>query len=873
MAATRARTELAAAAASAPQNVKDITPSREPAAAAVDAANSNEHTPARRTTTRTRKLPSRLLPSPSPPPSRPSSQYNATKQSKGGKDASESSTASPVATPSASSLTPASKLRKASRSDLDTSSSDFDTAVERDGNLSSEDLGPGKRKRRPSSMYKPPSTLTTVETPSPASAVSASKSKKKGRSISPEASAQKAQPLSVAVAQARLKSRLSKGKLDVQTPLSKSSETLRGDGDDSEAELEAATYSTASKRLRIGEADESIDLSPPPLLPRDGSVRVRMPTNFTQPTFIRGGRVSVSPEASAKRPVKFGIREFSRPALQAEEASQVSRTTKVDAHHSWKHADIMSSSPISAGISKFDNDSNMPLTYVPFPFRCSARSAAGFRNTHTTPFAVHEEDEEADDDDDDDDDENDFHQAMLDADFDFFDSQKSDSTVAKPVWSASGRAATEDAEIDDTPATTPRSPQSGCDLPSSGSPRFKTEEDAVMPSTGSKASSFRAGRDSVFVHALPTTQVGADKPHQHAGSLTLSLPYSPAVAVSLPQLRAMDIDHDATSAAVRGDAKDASANNIQMGTPVLQRRKHAGLPAGPHGLAPLKLGADLMERSASNSAPYMQLSPMIEIESPLLSPGLSLSLHTKGTDLPSPFNMGVGTLPDLEQPAPLDLPPAEGSTTPKTSSPEVMLPAAPKLDLTQTAPVKDNSASTQPENKAITEPSKEAAKVDKPSTRRPALPPPRQIRFTTFTTPSVEPTESRPQQQQQQSQPELAKTTVPAVSNPQQQTSQHQRTSTGASSTSSKSDSTPDLVHSGSSSPDSATDSPSPMSQADSTASGDAEVENILFGPPEKLDLHELDHAWGGNKAAQHEAAMRRAKVTQIHHVDLNVAE
>ncbi|SPC65314.1 uncharacterized protein UHOD_00425 [Ustilago sp. UG-2017b] len=869
MTATRARTELAA---SAPQNVKDVAPTQESASALalalapLDADNSNDQTRARRTTTRTRKLPSRLLPSPSPPPSRPSSQYNANKQSKGGKDATEPSAASPLTTPTPLSLTPASKLRKASRSDVDSTSSEFDTPAHKDGNLSSEDLGPGKRKRRPSSMYKPPSTLTTVETPWPASAVSASKSKKKGRSTSPEAPAQKGQSPSVALAQSRLKSRLSKSKSDAQTSSSNGLEAVPGDGDDSEAELEPSIYSTASKRLRIGQDDDdSMHLSPPPLLPRDGSLRVRMPTNFTQPTFIRGGRVSLSPEASSKRPIKFGIRQFNRPALQTDEASQLPRPTKVDAHHSWKHADIMSSSPISAGISKFDNDSSMPLTYLPF------RSAARFRHMHTTPFAVDEDDEEADDDEDDD--ENDFHQAMLDADFDLFDSQKSDSNAAKPMWSAaSPRATTEDVEMDDTPATTPRSPQSGCDLPSPGSPRFKTEEDAGQSTTESKPLSFSAGRDSVFVHALPIAQVGADKPHQHAGSLTLSLPYSPAVAVSSPQLRAMDIDADAALLVARPSAKNASSDSNQMRTPVLQRRKHAGLPAGPHGLAPLKLGSDLMERGASNMAPYMQLSPMIEIESPLLSPALSLSLHTKGNDLASPFIMGVGTLPDLEQPAPLDLAPADGSTTPKTSSPMVILPAAPKLDLAHSAPVKNNTASSDPEKKASVEPSNEVAKVDKPTPRRPALPPPRQIRFTTFTTPSVEPSESKAQQP---SQSDLAKTTVPAVSTQQQQTWQLQSKSAGASSTSSKSDSTPDLIHSASSSPDSTSDSPSPMSQADSTASGDAQVETILFGPPEKLDLHELDHAWGGNKAAQHQAALHRAKVsqTQIHHVDLNVAQ
>ena len=701
MAATRARTELAAA--SAPQNDKDLTSNRE-AAASIDAA-ANEQTPARRTTTRTRKLPSRLLPSPSPPPSRPSSLYNAAKHAKGGKDASDGSTISPAGTPSASSAAAiSSKLRRGGKAEVDSIGSDLENAAD---NQDSEDLGPGKRKRRPSSMYKPPSTLTTVETPSSASASSASKSKKKGRSLSPEASAHKAQSPSVAVAQARLKSRLLKGKIEATTPSSKKgdvasamSESLRGNGDDSEAELDAS-FSSASKRVRIGAPDDSMDLSPPPLLPRDGSARIRMPTHFTQPTFIRGGRVSVSPEASAKRPVKFGVREFNRPALPSEEGDaerfRIGNVMRAN-NATVQRSDIMSSSPVSAGITKFDSEAGAPLTYV--PFRCGARSAAGFRNMHITPFASQAVDE--DDEDDEDDDENDFHQAMLDADFDFFESQKSDSAAAKPLWPASRRGTTEEVEMDDTPATTPRSPQSGCDLPSPDSPRCKTEEDVTLSSSEDRASSFNAGRDSVFVHALPTTQVGADKPHQHAGSLTLSLPYSPTVAVSSPQLRAMDVDLDAVTAA-KG-VKDTNAST-QMGTPVLQRRKHAVLPAGPHGLAPLKLSADLMERSASNSAPYMQLSPMIEIDSPLLSPGLSLSLHGKSGDLPSPFIMGVGSLPDLEQPAPLDLPPAEGSTTPKASSPEVFVPEAPKAVDAQPPPAEDKvepskqvaAASTQPE--------------------------------------------------------------------------------------------------------------------------------------------------------------------------------
>lgn len=847
MAATRARTEHAASAATPSHTAKDVTSSRE--AAATTDATVNDQTPSRRTTTRARKLPSRLLPSPSPPPSRPSSQYNATKHTKGGKDADDGASPSPAVTPSTSSAAAASKPR---RSDANNTSSDLDTADKDD----SEDLGPGKRKRRPSSMYKPPATLTTVETPSPASALASSKSKKKGRSISPEVSTHKGQSPSASVAQARLKGRLSKGKLEAETPSSKKSngstidsESLQANGDDSDAENEIDPL-RVSKRVRIGDVSASVDFSPPPLLPRDGSARIQMPMHYSQPTFIRGGRVSVSPEASAKRHIRYGARDETE--TDSSRIGQIMRASKRDTSDARKHSDVMSSSPVSAGLARFDNDAGAPLSYV--PYRYGARTASGSFNLHSCPFAGHavNEEDENEEDDDDEDDENDFHQAMLDADFDFFESQKSDAIVEQPAWPASRRGTTEEAEMDDTPATTPRSPQSGCDLPSPGSPRCKTEDDVVLPNAEEKPSSFVAGRDSVFAHALPTTQVGADKPHQHAGSLTLSLPYSPAVAASSPQLRAMDIDSDAAS--VRKGGKDAPAVT-QMGTPILQRRTHAGLSAGLHAFAPLKLGADLMERSASNGAPYMQLSPMVEMDSPLLSPGLSLSLQTKGIDLPSPFLMGVGTLPDLEQPAQLDLPPAEGSTTPKASRPEssgsdldavqsstVVLKAEPVQDLKIGVAAKDS-----------------VAKPEKPAARRPALPPPRQIRFTTFTSSSVETADAKTQQ------PEVAK----KMSDQPQQIPQHQ-TKTGAS-TSPNIEQTPDLIHSGSASSESASDAPSPMSQAGSIASSaDAEVETILFGPPEKLDMHELDHAWGGSKAAQHEAAMRRARDTQTHSIDVD---
>jgi hypothetical protein len=717
-------------------------------------------------------------------------------------------------------------------------------------------------------MYKPPSTLTSVDTPSPAAnstAAAAAKAKKKGRSQSPDTTAPKTHTPTASAAHSKLKGRLSKGKFESTPSSLKKADAAHTHADDSEAELELTRHSSASKRVRLDDADD-LDLSPPPLLPRDGSARVRMPAHFTQPTFIRGGRVSVSPEASAKRPVTFGIRDFNRPAFHHADALSGDRhdgpQPAMAAKHSApaKRSDIMSSSPISAGVAKFESEPGAPLTYVPFP--CAARSLGRLHSMRINPFAdaqMNQDDDDDDDDDDDeeeDDDENDFHQAMLDADFDFFDSQKTDGNATNNLWNVSQRAATEDAaaaEADDTPATTPRSPQSGCDLPSPGSPRCKSEDEAQPLRADDKSMAFNAVRDSVFVHALPTTQVGADKACQHAGSLTLSLPYTPGVAVSSPQLRARELESDgAAGARGMGDA----SNLTQTGTPVLQRRKHAALGDGAHALAPLKLGAELMERSSSHSATYMQLSPMIEMDSPLLSPGLTLgmhamhAMHAKGTELPSPFIMGVDSLPELEHPAALDLAAAEGSTTPKTFHPEVVddVLAATAVSTAASQPVEAPPSAPKPEPKVA------PAKVEKPAARRPALPPPRQIRFTTLDTPSNEATPATlprvPTQQQQQQQQQQASTL------------QQHATSDGANKACAKvQDATPELVHSGSSSPDSASDSPSPASQAGSSGSGEAEVETLLFGPPEKLELHELDSAWNGSKAA----ALRRA---HVHHLE-----
>lgn len=152
-------------------------------------------------------------------------------------------------------------------------------------------------------------------------------------------------------------------------------------------------------------------------------------------------------------------------------------------------------------------------------------------------------------------DEDDFHREMMEADFDAFDS--ADSWMGKS------------SEVD-TPATTPRSPQSTCDhlsdhheVASSGKASVRSSSDpeapAVAPpmvdslssesndSKGSKTKTStedgkdvkkesdshpsEASRDAVFAHALPPS---SRRTKTHAGLLTLSLPYDETKVYTSP---------------------------------------------------------------------------------------------------------------------------------------------------------------------------------------------------------------------------------------------------------------------------------------------------------------------------------------------------
>ncbi|MCO5555777.1 hypothetical protein L7F22_009322 [Adiantum nelumboides] len=122
--------------------------------------------------------------------------------------------------------------------------------------------------------------------------------------------------------------------------------------------------------------------------------------------------------------------------------------------------------------------------------------------------------------------EDDFHVAMLNNDnFDAMSDADEDeprATTASTKSSPRAFKSHDSSDIDDTPATTPQSPRSTCD----GHERRYSQDRTITRNSQEveepKGRSRTVTRDAVFAHAL---EPSANRPHTHAGALTLSLPY------------------------------------------------------------------------------------------------------------------------------------------------------------------------------------------------------------------------------------------------------------------------------------------------------------------------------------------------------------
>ncbi|CAO1631425.1 unnamed protein product [Jaminaea pallidilutea] len=172
--------------------------------------------------------------------------------------------------------------------------------------------------------------------------------------------------------------------------------------------------------------------------------------------------------------------------------------------------------------------------------------------------------------------EDDFHRAMLDGDFDSFDEW------SQHPYSGSAAGATTDV---DTPATTPRSPQSVCEpaslvdadktmkksasVESSESTHSTSKEvEAKLPPSSSSASALR---DEVFSHALPPS---SRRVKTHAGLLTLSLPYDEHTPTIVTTQASTSTSH---GHGVDSSNKDgASLSHLRFSTPSLERRASRG---------------------------------------------------------------------------------------------------------------------------------------------------------------------------------------------------------------------------------------------------------------------------------------------------------
>ncbi|PWO01251.1 hypothetical protein FA09DRAFT_7846 [Tilletiopsis washingtonensis] len=543
--------------------------------------------PGRRTTARQRKVPSRLL-SPSPPPLRSWSGSYASK------------TKAAAATPTApqagrgSSATPTAPGSRSKASSSPRGLKSEQTAAE--AAAAEEALGPGKRKRRPSTMTRPPSTITTapavsVSTPAPAPGAGATSNERSSsivrikvrpsKSVSPlPGSSDPAAPTSAGPSS---KVRRVPSSASLRQPALPSLDEVADDSDGGIA---------ASRALLLAEPDDDADDSDaagptPERLRAAPSVRSSALARFTR-TLSGGAAI----EPLDPPPL------LSRSGEMRSDGRGHARSRTLD-------ISMFASSSAASGSSIW----GAPV--MPRLGRMSLPAASV-----------------ADDSDGDGDDEDDFHQAMLDGgDFDVADDF---SDAGRPGWKKSPYATGTTSDEEDTPATTPRSPQSCAELPvelaskasaveqaKTASPKEKTTQGA-----GKEAQDGAAAADSVFVHALPPS---SRRPHTHAGSLTLSLPFdeadAPAAgddlavargATPLVERKTSKVIESATPASVGASQPSLVGLNLSLQS---DAGDDAGLLSPGHALlglaAPPRNGM-----SSTHGSPFVHAAVLDRISSP-----------------------------------------------------------------------------------------------------------------------------------------------------------------------------------------------------------------------------------------------------------------
>ncbi|PWN43071.1 hypothetical protein IE81DRAFT_329750 [Ceraceosorus guamensis] len=560
--------------------------------------------PPRRTTTRTRKIPSRLL---SPEPS-------ALRVSGSSKKASEKASATP-ATGSVPQSTPSKKSTRLGTPQAPANaegSSEKMVRIESSdatGSIHSpaEDLGPGKRKRKPSSMSRPPSTITSppLQTQQP--------------SIAP---AQAPTPTSISrPVVPRIKVRLSNNRGSSELKASASPEaslpdTLRSVSPEKRKLQKSASSSSI---LRTSAAASVLDSTSMDYDSDGGGIATRAallaePDEEAEDSDTAGGdqvRIRPKPWHHAKH-LRVNSAAFSPPSLLAHNAQS----------SAWPSRPSIHARAATTGAAAVDVATGNGATHntarrtASLPLKRLAFAEETARRLNISSEETDGEDEE----------ENDFHKIMLSGGDQ--DSLEGFTSTFSPKWNLSKGTGSSGEE--DTPATTPRSPQSCVELPMTDS--AEPIELETEPSIGGDQSdptnrrqdsekaepvdsSSMSADDSVFVHALPPSSRRA---HAHAGTLTLSLPFEEA-----------DVSMHSSPRLNLGSSRGS--------TPLLERRAQKATHFG-------------LESSDAQSS-----DPMLSPEQALL--GLSAPPQAGSSSATaSPFVLPVG-IPT--SPAPLVLPPTK----------------------------------------------------------------------------------------------------------------------------------------------------------------------------------------------------------------------
>lgn len=548
-------------------------------------------TSGRRESTRTRKPSSRLLPSPSPPPPRSSSytSWMKNRESAAAKDVVPSSGTSPRA--------PVESYPSYKRS---TSQADISVQDANDTSVTSN----GKRKRRPSTMTKPPSTITEslsslggLQSANPA----APKVKTTRKSLTPErTSAGNVQSSKKAKKhfKVKLESGLTRRKdedlfADAGNLSDLEDQQIASCGDDSvrtQALSSDARLPSSSKRTNPTSAST---LEPPPLISRRGGIK----TGISIPRSSSGRSL---PSAMHSTPPRSEL---------------------------WSH-----------GVA------NVSMPLLRFKLDSIVHRSAG-----------EEEDESAAEE------EEDFHVAMLDAGKYFDTASDVDEDLPAASVKSSPRASRgyEDSEPEDTPATTPQSPQSMCDPTERCSGTVtESEEEAGGRASNEDRSDAKVVRDAVFAHAL---EPSSTRSYTHAGSLTLSLPFeempqvldddgAPALrktpSVAIPATIKIE-EHDQDNVAMIVD-DDVFAKNGQavaeelletsMAGGIDQLHRHAALLlSSPHPMSafasPTLTSTTITHAKTEPS--HLSLPPMAALADPIDDDVVDLSRASVPTDYSS----------------------------------------------------------------------------------------------------------------------------------------------------------------------------------------------------------------------------------------------